>query len=681
MSIRTLLSRLPKRTTAAVSVLAAVLLVPAALYAWGPSRTTYTVEHPADHNVFDSITDNPVVGDERQFVGIKDATNTSSGGWQANVNAQAGHEYLVRVYVHNNAASNLNLTATNTRVTAALSTATSTKVPITAYITADNANPGKVWADASLSASTAFNIAYVPGSAIIYNNATGQAGRKVSDSIVDGGGALVGYKANDGNWPGCFQYAGYITFKVKAQFPSTPQANFTVTKQVRKSGTTGWNKNVTVNPGDSVDYLITYNNTGKVAQDNVVVKDTLPAGVSYEKGTTYVANATNPNGIKVSDNIVSSQGINIGNYAPSANAYIKFTAKVAANDNLPKCGTNTLDNIAKVETDQGTKQDNADVTVNRTCTPPPVTPVYTCDLLTIDKISDTQFKFSTKYTVKNATLKSISYVVKDASGKQISSSTNSTYTQTTPGTYSVQAYVTATVNGTDKTVTNNTGCVGHFTVKAPETHPGVTIVKTVDGVKDEEVQVGKNYEYEVTVKNTGDIDLKNVKVTDAAPAGVTFVSADQGTVANNAWNYTIPTLKVGESQTFKITAVVKTYFEGSTTNKACVDASEVPGSPDACDTATVHVPTPPTPPVQIVVCDLDTKSTVTINESDFDSSKYSKTLSDCQPVTPTPTPTPTPTTPVATSLPTTGISGAVGSIVGLGSLVAALSYYVASRRS
>ena len=386
------------RVSASLAILAGVVLVPAALFAWGPARDTYTVEKPADHIVFNSITNNPVYGDERQFASIKDASNTAAGGWQSTVNAEAGKEYLVRVYVHNNASDKLGLVATNTRVMAALSTATGTSVPITTYVSADNASPKEVYADVKLTSAQNFNIAYVPGSAMFYNNVTGQAGRAVSDTLVNGTGALVGYNANDGKVPGCFQYAGYLTFKVKPQFAQS--AEFDMSKVVRKAGTTAWSKSVAANAGETVQYRIKYTNTGNTQQNNVVVRDTLPAGVSYVPGSSRLILGSDPTNYRViSDNVVTATGVNIGSYLPGGMGFIIFDAKVNANDQLPVCGANTLRNIAKVETDYGTKQDTADVTTTKECVQPK--DIQVCRLS--DKkypvtIKETEFD-STKYSM------------------------------------------------------------------------------------------------------------------------------------------------------------------------------------------------------------------------------------------------------------------------------------------
>jgi uncharacterized repeat protein (TIGR01451 family) len=190
----------------------------------------------------------------------------------------------------------------------------------------------------------------------------------MSDSIVTTG-AAIGYNALDGNIPGCNEFAGYVTFRVRATQP-----NFTISKQVHKTGTTGWKETDTVNPGDSVDYLITYQNTGTMIQEDVAIYDILPAGLDYVEGSTYLANNKNPNPIQSVDGITGN-GINIGDYEPGQTAYIKFSAIAPTNSELANCGNNTLVNTGRVVTANGIKTDTAEITVIKTCeVDPPVTP-------------------------------------------------------------------------------------------------------------------------------------------------------------------------------------------------------------------------------------------------------------------------------------------------------------------
>ncbi len=99
--------------------------------------------------------------------------------------------------------------------------------------------------------------------------------------------------------------------------------------------------------------------------------------------------------------------------------------------------------------------------------PKPVPAV--CTSLTSTRISRTSFKFDTKYNVGSDTFKSVTYVVSDAAGKEVSRSTSASYTQTTAGTYTVKAIVNVTDGeGKAKEITSDK-CVATFTVDKPVT--------------------------------------------------------------------------------------------------------------------------------------------------------------------------------------------------------------------
>ena len=389
--ISSLIRRAPKRFSAVVAMVAAAIIVPAAVLAWGPDRPTYTVDSPADHITFNSITNNPNVGDERDFVVVKDAANTNNGGWQNNVTVEEGKEYLVRVYAHNNAASSLNLTATNTRVSASVPTTTAKSVPVSGFISADNASPQSVWDDINFTSDKDFNLEYIAGSAVIYNNGYAQNGQPLSDNIVTSTGALIGYNGADGKVPGCFQYANYIYFKVRPHF--APTSKFTMSKQVSKHDENQWVENYDAQPGETVDFLVKYKNTGEAQQNDVTFRDTLPTGLSYVNGSTMLINSKNPSGSVTSDNIANGTGINVGSYTSGANALVRFSAKVATNDQLPKCGENVLTNKAKVTTGGGSIEDTATVTVTRECEPGKIT---VCELSSNNIITINEDQFDSK---------------------------------------------------------------------------------------------------------------------------------------------------------------------------------------------------------------------------------------------------------------------------------------------
>ncbi len=368
MNLIKIARRAPKATTAAVAMIAAAVIIPAALFAWGPSRPTYTIEVPADHVTFNSITNNPSHGDERDFVQVREAT-AANETYVNSIGLTAGHEYVVSIYYHNNAASNLNASGVGVAQGAYVKTQIPAVVAnggsgtaLNGYVGASNSNPTEVYDDVTFTNNSGGDMAlrFVPGSATIHSFGAVN-GLAMGDSIATTGTPL-GYDSLNGTLPGCNQYAGFVTFRVKAEQP-----NFTISKQVHKTGVAGWKETDAVNPGESVDFLITYKNTGTTDQSDVTIEDVLPAGLTYTPGTTFLANNTNPNGIKVSDNVTKG-GINIGNYGAGAMAYVKFAATVAANDSLATCGVNTLTNTATGKTNNGSKADTAAVTVTKTCT-------------------------------------------------------------------------------------------------------------------------------------------------------------------------------------------------------------------------------------------------------------------------------------------------------------------------
>ncbi len=727
------------------SILAAVI-APVAVMAWGPARPSFTIEKPADYITFNSITNNPVIGgDEKDFVGIREVG--SNAKWTNNMKIQNGKEYYVRMYVHNNAASNLNLVAENVVAKLNVPTTTAKNVTVQGQISASNAKPNTVWDEATFSSDNDFNLAYVAGSALFENNGMGTT--KLPDSIVNNTGAKLGYDKLDGKIPGCFQYAGYVTVKVKAQV-SQPQekTNIDLAKTVRNktNGEKSWVETANAKSGDTVQFQIHAKNTGSAGIQNLVIRDILPKGLNYVAGSTKLYNTSNPKGLKVSDNIIQNSGINIGTYQANGDAYVRFDATVAAEKDLPVCGENTLTNIAQASDQKIVKNDTASVRITKKCdTPKPQTPAYKCDALslnivrkdekqiaysadtkysvkdteftgtkyvvknskgevvaqkvinngtkfeitvpnditekytiistimtkngentnanceksfetkaptpkpnkpelvckniTINQISRTRFEFNTSYTVNHTTFVGVKYIIKDESGKVVIEKTVNNGSKLTvdieiTGNFTISSTV-ITKDGENA----NSNCVKTFEVKREE-KPSIVIKKTVNNQKNAIIEAGTDFNYEITVSNNGNVDLKDVVVTDRAPANITFVSADSGEIKDNILTLKISSLKIGESKTIIIKSQA-TATGMSAVNTACVDTPTIPGDNDGCDSAKVEVPKKQTPP------------------------------------------TPTPNNPipnVPAELPQTG-TNAISAILGLSSMVAAFGYYFASRKA
>ena len=359
--ITTTTHKLVSRMNVSLAVLAAAVIVPTVTLAWGPDRPTYTQEVPADHVTFNSITNNPKWGDERNFMRIRDiAANESFGDSE---NLQAGKQYEVIILYHNNAASNLNDSGVGIAKNAyarteipAIVRSGASNVKAMSYVGASNANPTSVYDDISLNNSTNADIAlrYVKGTAKLTNNGAAN-GSTISENLFSSNGIALGFDSLNGTLPGCDHYSGYITYTVVADAPG-----FTFAKDVRLAGTKDWKNDITVNAGDKVEYRLSYQNTGTTDQNNVVMKDVLPQGITYVAGQTDLINGNYPDGKRLDDSI-NGDGVNIGNYATSANAYLYLFGTVSA------APCSVLTNTASVETTNGNREATAVVRVGGAC--------------------------------------------------------------------------------------------------------------------------------------------------------------------------------------------------------------------------------------------------------------------------------------------------------------------------
>lgn len=330
--------------------------------------------------------------------------------------------------------------------------------------------------------------------------------------------------------------------------------------------------------------------------------------------------------------------------------------------------------------------------------PVPPKPVFACNALTATKISRTEFSFATNATAQNGARIS-SYVYDFGDGMTASNGASVRHTYARAGTFRAMVTVKVAVDG--KMVNAPGSCVATVTVAQPpvENKPAVAIEKTVNGKQHETVALNTPFNYEITVRNTGNVVLKNAVVSDKAPANVSFITSSAGAVSNSAWSFTIPELGVGQSRQFTITAKLTAFQAGDITNTACVETPTVPGgNPDVCASAVIdthrnlvvcdtttgttstiqedqfdqsHMTQDLTQCENMQVCRLEDKTPVTIKRSEFDESKFSTDMSRCE------TPAAVVTPP---ELPHTGITDALGGSLGIGSIAGALYHYGSSRR-
>lgn len=372
----------------ATSTILGSVVASASVSAWGDNleggRKSYTLAEInsgklGKNIVLNSISNNGTIGDEKNFVGarLNDGDHGADNVWNGNeIVAENGKEYIVRMYVHNNNPNGEQAVAKDVTTTFSIPGAAGASVEVNGIVTSSNATPSKYWDNVVFKSkdSSAFHLEYVKGSALLENNGIGKnGGVKLSDDIISKG-VKIGYTALDGNVPGCYQYANYITVKVKAVYEQS-SVDYTFAKQVRLVGEKEWHESVDAKIGDKVEFQLTYKNTSDATQTGVVVRDVLPTNLSYVKGTTKVYNAVYKDGLVYEDTI-GTTGVNLGSYTAGSNAIVRFTAEVA--DTSMNCGANTMTNWAQVFIgDISNKKDDASVSVNKFCTEPKPTPTPT----------------------------------------------------------------------------------------------------------------------------------------------------------------------------------------------------------------------------------------------------------------------------------------------------------------
>ena len=372
--------RFKSRIISSILSIFAVIIGSTSVFAYGPKRpATFTIEKPASYVTFNSITNNPVVGDERDFVRVKEV------GTEKYVNAleiSAGKTYEIYAAYHNNAASNLNAdgrgVAKNTRMRGIVPKGLlkSRKTLVSVQISADNANPKAVWDEVSLTAKEDVSFKYVDGSATIhtkYKDKFGNSvnGQKLSGLLTDKG-ALLGATKLDGELPGCSEFSGYVTFQIAAMSPKIPQKPEqpkpkTPTAKVTKEVSiieNEYQKEVETKDSNNISYRIIVENTGEVDIKNLVLSDKLPAGMEIIKGSIKIDRGDG----KLQD--ISTVDQTFDNIKVGQKIIIYYKVGV----NGIKCGDNSFENIATIKYIDKDMMDSAKLTIKKECeeaTPPP----------------------------------------------------------------------------------------------------------------------------------------------------------------------------------------------------------------------------------------------------------------------------------------------------------------------
>ena len=362
---------------------------------WGPQdRPMFKWSSPASYVTFNSIDDNPFIGNETNFVRVKEYVEGSSVGdenwvsWQDNVTVEPGKEYEVFIYFHNNASESLNTAegngyAQNTRVASSFPTKLRSGESgiIKGSVSATNANPTAVWDTAFFNADQTVYLSYIDNTATLHSSAncnstdgtilSGDA-LFVSDEQVGASadvGAMISCYNSDSLWgviPGCNEYAGYVSYRVRADQPT-----FWVEKTVSRDGSNEYVEYLDANPDDILDFKVYYKNTGTTNQIGVVAHDELPSGLSLVTGSVQVTTTAGTTILNESQEAQlfsddETGSLNIGDFQPGEEATITYKAKVGSSDDF-NCGKSELYNNATVQNANGSEYDKVQVTINKDC--------------------------------------------------------------------------------------------------------------------------------------------------------------------------------------------------------------------------------------------------------------------------------------------------------------------------
>ena len=203
-----------------------------------------------------------------------------------------------------------------------------------------------------------------------------------------------------------------------------------------------------------------------------------------------------------------------------------------------------------------------------------------CDALAVEKLSRTKFKFTVKGS-KSGAAKLTGYLINFGDGGAGGSATTNTTASYTheykkTGNFKIQAGAAGELNG-KKIGDGGPSCAASVEVKPEPKTPNYTIKKYVKGNDAQNnnsavsVKSGEEFDYKIVVSNTGEVELKDVKVWDVLPEGVTYTSGSlklNGEKVNGDTNFfdsskgiTIGSIAIGKSAEFTLKAKIKVAAE------------------------------------------------------------------------------------------------------------------------
>jgi uncharacterized repeat protein (TIGR01451 family) len=354
--------------------------------------------------------------------------------------------------------------------------------------------------------------------------------------------------------------------------------------------------NASPNVGDQVTFTITLSNAGPYAATGVLVKDVLPAGL------TYVSDDG-------SGSYTSGTGIwNVGTVNASASATLHITASVTSaavggvTNSAEITASDQFDPDSTVNNNNAGEDDQASATFTAKSADLSLTKTVDNALPTVGQnvtftvtLSNGGPNDATNVQVKDQLPAGLTYVSANPSQGTYTSATGlwvvGTVSTSSPQTLEITATVASsgTITNTaevtasdvfdpDSTPNNhNAGEDDQASRTISSLQADLSLTKTVNNATP---NVGSQVIFTITLTNGGPDDATNVVVKDQLPAGLSFQSAtpSQGSYSSSSGNWVAGTVTASSSLTLQITATVT--GTGTITNTAEVTASDL-SDPDS----------------------------------------------------------------------------------------------------